>query len=476
MANSNGPEQLKGENPFAGDSDRQSFRAFLGRLYDNGDVYHVPRTVSTRFEISAFLSLLSDGPAVYFADVENHTIPVVGNVLSTQANIALGLNASIGSIQTKLREAIDHRIDPIAVENAPVQDMLVEHPDLATLPFPYFFEHETGPYITAGTIVARDPETGARNFSIARLKPLGGNRAFIGIAPNHHLAILARKAQSLGEKLPIAVSLGNHPALTIASAFYLALGDDELGVAGTLLGEPVQLAACVTIPLEAPAHSEIVLEGTIDPEEVVDEGRVSEFHGLYEDYKSGPVVTFNALTHRLDPILQVIQPGYSTEHLAIGAVAIGATVANYVKQSVSALSAVEITLGGSGRLHAVVALHAPKPGDARKAMFATWASTNLIKQVTVVDSDINVGDPVHVEWAMATRMKADRDILIVPAVRADRAEPLEADGTIPKLGIDACINKADRIDFRLAQAPPDILRAVKDELGEMQTNDRLAFE
>jgi 4-hydroxy-3-polyprenylbenzoate decarboxylase len=110
-------------------------------------------------------------------------------------------------------------------------------------------------------------------------------------------------------------------------------------------------------------------------------------------------------------------------------------------------------MGGAGRLHAAVSLREPRPGDARKAMFAVWASVNLIKQIVVVDDDVDPWDALQVEWAIATRMKPDRDLIIVPGVRADRSEPLELGGTITKLGIDATRRAGDRPDWIKAQPP-----------------------
>ena len=112
--------------------------------------------------------------------------------------------------------------------------------------------------------------------------------------------------------------------------------------------------------------------------------------------------------------------------------------------SVPAVREVAVGVGGAGRLHAVVSLHQPRPGDARKAAFAIWAAVNLIKQVVVVDDDIDPWDQAQVEWAMATRMKADRDLVVVPGVRTDRSEPLESGGTIAKLAIDATRRDSDR--------------------------------
>src|SRR5581483_2328891 len=166
-------------------------------------------------------------------------------------------------LDAALVDALARPVEARVVESGPCQEVVVDSPDLAGLPIPTFFERETGPYITAGAIVTRDRLTGRRNWSIARLKPLGGSRAFIGIAPNHHLAVLARAAHSRGEKLEIAVTVGNHPALLVAACLYLDLGEDELETAGALLGAPVELVRCKTVDLEVPAQCELVLEGTI---------------------------------------------------------------------------------------------------------------------------------------------------------------------------------------------------------------------
>jgi 4-hydroxy-3-polyprenylbenzoate decarboxylase len=442
----------------------QSIRGFLDRLEERGELLRVEREVDPVFEISAYLTELRRGPAALFERVRGHELPVVGNVLGSRERIASALGTEVGALDALLVDALARPVEPRLVDSGACQEVVVEDPDLASLPVPTFFEHETGPYVTAGAIVARDAQTGRRNWSIARLKLLGGNRAFIGIAPNHHLAVLARAAHARGEKLEIAVTIGNHPALLVAACYYLDLGEDELETAGALLGEPVELACCRSIDLEVPAQCEIVLEGTIDMGEIVDEGPVSEFHGMYETYKTGPVVTFSALTRRADAIYQAVQPGYNPEHVLLGAVAIGATLMRAIARAVPSVRAVAVTEGGSGRLHAVVALGEHRPGDPRKAMFAAWAAVNLVKVVTVVDDDVDVHDPVAVEWALGARMKADRDLVVVPGVRADRAEPLEQDGVIPKLGIDATRRAGDRADFTIAAPPAEVLARVRKDL------------
>jgi 4-hydroxy-3-polyprenylbenzoate decarboxylase len=187
---------------------------------------------------------------------------------------------------------------------------------------------------------------------------------------------------------------------------------------------------------------------------------------MYENYGAGIVATFTRLTRRHDAIFQVILPGYHPEHCLLGGVAIAAGLFRQVRNAVPSVKEVAVGIGGAGRLHAVVAIHACRPGEARKAMFAVWAAVNLVKQVIVVDDDIDPWDAVQVEWANATRAKPDRDFVIIPAVRADRSEPLEQGGTVAKLGIDATRKKGDRSDWDLARPPESALAHARNILRE----------
>ena len=450
---------------------RQSMRAFLSALEDAGDLVTIPQPVDLDYEIAGCLAELDSGPALRFsqvtgpADVPN--MPIVGNLLNSLPRFAAGLGTTTRTLQASLISAIEKPLPHRIVSSAPCQEHIVAEPSLiAELPIPRFFEKEGGPYITAGAIVAKDRVSGHTNLSIARLMPLGGNRAFVGIAPNHHLAMLARAAHARGEKLDIAVCIGNHPAVLIAACLYLGLGDDELPIAGALLGEPLEVVRCTQSDLLVPAHCECVLEGTLDAGEPFTEGPVSEFHGMYENYGVGIVATFTRLTRRRDAIFQVVLPGYHPEHCLLGGVAIAAGLFRVVRNAVPSVREVAVSLGGAGRLHAVVSLRAPRPGEARKAMFAVWAAVNLIKQVIVVDDDIDPWNSQQVEWASATRVKPDRDFVIVPAVRADRSEPLEQGGTITKLGIDATRREEDRPDWELARPPAAALTRAREILHE----------
>ena len=228
---------------------RQSMRAFLSVLADAGDLVTIPEPVSLDYDVAACLAQADGGPALQFQRVTgaagDAALPVVGNLLNSLPRFALGMGSTVRAMQGALIAAIEKPLPHRVVATAPCQEQVVETPSLSdALPIPRFFEKEGGPYITAGAIVAKDRATGQANLSIARLMPLGGNRAFVGIAPNHHLAIMARAAHARGEKLDIAVCIGNHPAVLVASCLYLGLGDDELPIAGALLGEPLDVVRC----------------------------------------------------------------------------------------------------------------------------------------------------------------------------------------------------------------------------------------
>ena len=439
----------------------QSLRDYLTLLAECGELRAVEEAVDPRYEISAHLVLNGAGPALRFERVAGSAMRVVGNLLCSRSRIALGLGTSVADLQGRIAAAIGAPVAPREVERAPCQEVLEERPDLAALPIPTFFEHETGPYLTAGIVAARDVETDQANLSYARLKPLGANRAFIGIAPNHHLAVMARRAARKERNLPIAVTLGNGPAVSIAAALYLGFGEDELRVAAALCREGLEVVKCRNADLLVPAQCELVLEGVLHADETVEEGPVSEYHGLYERYGAGYVVEFSLLTRRRDALLQVIQPGYHPEHVWIGAEAIAAGLLCRLRDSIKTLSSVAITAGGAGRLHAVIALQDPAPGEARAAIEAAWATVHLVKQVTVVDDDVDPWDGTRVELALATRMRADRDLIVEPAMPSNRSDPQARNGLVPKLGIDATRKAGDRGDWTPAEPPKAVLEKIR---------------
>jgi 4-hydroxy-3-polyprenylbenzoate decarboxylase len=435
-------------------SDRQSIRPFLAALERDGALVRVTKPVDRQFELSAFLSAADAGPALIFETVTGTSLRVAGNLLNGRARIAAALGIGVGDIVPRIHEAIRSPVTPVKVASGRVQEIVTVDSPLATLPVPRFFERESRPYITAGVILARDPLTGRGNASFARFAILDERTAMVGIAPNHHLALFSRRAAEAGRTLEIAVVIGAHPAIQLAACLYLGVGDDELECAGSLLGQPVEVVPAKTVDLMVPADAELILEGRIDANHPIEEGFVSEYHGMFESYGPGFLTTFSALTRRSDAIYQAIEPGYHREHVYLGALPIAASLRSAVSAVVPNVRDVAVTEAGAGRTDVVIQIEAARPGQARRAMFAAFAAVSLVKRVTVVDADIDPWDAVAVEWARINRMKLERDLVLVPHAGTDRSEPMEDGGLVTKAGFDATAKPNDRAEGVERALPP----------------------
>jgi UbiD family decarboxylase len=444
----------------------QSMRGFMAELEMLGELHRVTREVHPSHEISAVLALRDRGKAQLFQNVQGYDMPVVGNLLNSRDRIARSLGVDRKDLHATLLKAIGKRIAPVIGTGAPVHQVVRKsNLDIKNLlPVPTWFEHEAAPYISAGVIIARHPETGRRNVSIARLRLEGGRRLMAGVAKNHHLSMLARKAHQLGQPLEVAVVIGNHPAVLIASQMYVELGDDEYFIAGALLGQPLRLVKCRTVDLEVPADAEIVIEGTMHADDLIEEGPVSEFSGFYVRYGPGIGVSASAVTHRKDAIYQAILPGYASEHCLLGAVAIGTIVCQSLQKIIPAVRQVHITEGGMGRLHAIITMHKPVLGEGKRAVLLAMGQVNLLKLVIVVEDDIDPENWTEVEWSLATRFHGEEDLIVLPGVKADRCEPLVRDLTVTKIGIIATTRPGDDEKFQRAQVPKEIFRRVRDNI------------
>lgn len=447
----------------------QSMRGFLAALAASGDLHRVARRVDPRFEIASVLALRERGPAQFFENVRGHGMPLVGNLYNSRERFARALGIPVSELDASCLAALHRPIRPVVIGDAPVQAVVHEAPlDVgALLPVPHWFEKEAGPYVTAGVIVAKDPETGRRNVSIARLRLEGGARLMAGIAKNHHLAMLAEKARRLGRDLEIAVAIGNHAAVLLGSQLYLGLGDDEFDIAGSLLGQPIELVKCRTVDVEVPAHAEIVIEGRLRPDELIEEGPVSEFPGFYVNYGPGIGMEATCVTHRADAIYQGILPGYAAEHCLLGAVAIGATLTRDLQRAIPAVRRVFVSDGGMGRLHAIVTMHRPRLGEGKRAVLLAMGSVNLLKLVVVVEDDVDPEDWRQVEWSIAARFRGHEDLIVLPGMKADRCDPVHQDLVVTKVGMVATTRPGDgeaggRSEF--ARPPLDVYNRVREEL------------
>jgi len=434
-------------------------RSIIRKFEEAGELIHIEEELDPCFEIAAALLHRPKGPTLYFDRVKGYSSPVIGNLLNTRNKYGLSLGITKEQTFSHTVNALSNPIKPQIVADGVCQEVVIRNKIQLrdSLPICTYCEKERNPYITAGILVAKDPETGARNISFNRAQVRGPNELMVGMSPNHHLYQLLEKAESRGEKLPVAITIGNHPAVLIAAATYADLGFDEFEIAGGLIGEPVKLVKGKTVNIEIPAFSEIIIEGEIDPGRLEEEGPFGEYSGHYESYGKSPLMSVTAITHRHNPIYQAVVPSIHPEHLLLSAIPIEATIFQYVKKVIPGIKEVVVTEGGGAHLHIIISLSSPRPGEGKKAIFAVFANLTLAKMVVAVDYDVNPRDPLQVERAIANRMRADRDIFIIPGVRTDRSDPLEESLTVAKMGIDA--TKPHDLPsemFDLADVPRDV--------------------
>lgn len=450
-----------------GDGVGQDLRSALEQYDAAGELRRIEEPVDWRFEASAVLWHLNRGPAALMTNIPGYDVPLVGNVLNSRRKLAIALGLTADELQPRLVAALTDRRPPVVVEDAPCQEVVTtEGIDLlASFPVPWISEHDDGRYLSAGLIISRDPDDGRHNVAICRLAVAGPDRLGAYLAPTHTSGFLKRAAE-LGRPLEVAIVIGSHPAMMAASQFLTP--HDELEVAGGILGEPLEVARCRTVDVLVPAGSEIVLEGTIDPTETAAEGPFGEFPGTYSERRDNPVVRLRAVTHRERPMLQMICGGRHPEHLITGAVAREATLFRAVRDVIPTTRRVVLPEGGNCRFHAVVSIRQRTPGEARLAMLAAFAAQDLLKHVTVVDHDVDIEDPNEVEWAVSTRMRADRDLIVIPGVKSNPVDPMSEGRTIAKLGIDATLPVTAEEDWPpIPGAPAAVRERIAGRLGEL---------
>src|SRR3954447_13724684 len=300
--------------------------------------------------------------------------------------------------------------------------------------------YDGGPMITAGVVIAKDPEFGI-NSGVYRLivkeKALTG----IDIVTPNNMRLFATRALERNEPLPISISIGVHPFEFAGAGFRAPLGVDEMGIAGGLRGEAVQLARCSTIDVPYIADAEIVLEAEILPTGwTYPEGRFGEFTRLMGGLHWNPLVRIKAISMRKDAIYYSLHMPWENTWLA--APTRYAAIRQALRTAGVTVKDINVTLGGCAFWHAVISIK-KQPGEAKNALLAALSVMDL-KHVVVVDDDIDVNDPMDVEWAIATRVQGDKDVMIVSNARAKPLDPSlpQGFGVVPtgaKVGIDATI-------------------------------------
>jgi 2,5-furandicarboxylate decarboxylase 1 len=243
-------------------------------------------------------------------------------------------------------------------------------------------------------------------------------------------------AEKEGQPLDVAIVIGVDPLTLLASQAIAPLDFDELTIAGALHGRPLPVVKCLTSELRVPAEAEIIVEGRLLPKVREQEGPFGEFPQYYGERAERHVIEVSAVTHRRDPLFHTIVGG-GLEHLLLGGIPREATLLDHLQRSFPNVRDVHLSLGGVCRYHLYVQLAKRQEGEAKNVMMGAFAGHYDVKHVTVVDEDVNIHDAAEVEWAVATRFQADRDLVIVPESQGSRLDPSTRDGVGAKMGLDA---------------------------------------
>ena len=431
----------------------RSLRDWLDHLAARDRLTIVKPNANLRFELAAYAKRLDGLRATVFPHPGGHPMPVVSGLISDRGWMAEAMGVEPAEVLARFQDAALNPIPWQETKSAPAQEVVHRGVDLVRqLPLPTHNEHDGGPYISAGLMIVRNPKTGKQNVSIHRCQFTGPNRLGVLLLP-HHTHMFFELAEQAGEPLDAAIVVGIDPLTLLASQAIAPMDFDELEIAGALQGRPLPVVKCLNSEIRVPAEAEVVIEGRFLPRVREPEGPFGEFPQYYGERSDRHVMEITAVTHRKDAIFHTIVGG-GLEHQLLGAIPKEATLINHLRRSFPNVIDVHLAPGGVMRFVLYVKIRKRQEGEAKNVMMGAFAASFDLKHVIVVDDDVDIHNPTEVEWAVATRFQADRDLLVVPESQGSKLDPSNRDGVGAKMGIDATKPlAADEMTFKRIRVP-----------------------
>ncbi|MBI4013939.1 MAG: UbiD family decarboxylase [Candidatus Rokubacteria bacterium] len=436
-------------------------RAFLARLDADGQLLRVRREVDPRFELPAVTKRIQQTTnlPVLFERVRGTAFRVLSNAYGHYGIVARLLGTDVSGVAATwaalLADAGARPLDEPAEATPPTRDV-----SLADVPHLQYCEKDAGPYLTASVVLARDPETGVENLSYHRMQMIDATELRARLSPAGDLFRIQQKAERLGKSVPVAVLVGNPPAINLAAAAAIPAGTSELALAERLAGRRLRRRPCATVDLAVPAESEFVIEGEILADVRRPEGPFGEWQDYYVPVTDNHVLKVNRVTAREDAIFHAILSG-SSEELTLSAIPNAALVYRAIRAFDPSVTDVACYPWPQ---FCVVQIAKRYEGQAQKAMLgAMGAETNRMLYCVVVDEDVDIHDLRDVVWAMATRCRPDRGIMQIPNVPSFARDPHQIHWG--RLGIDATAPLAWRDEFERKRYPGLEAIRLEDYLG-----------
>jgi 2,5-furandicarboxylate decarboxylase 1 len=436
-----------------------NLRDWLSWVAGKDELIRISKPVEPHLEMARVVHAL-EGQPLLFTDPRRRGWRVAAGVCAQREYFAWALgvdradeDGSAGTVR-RLVEALNTPVQPPLRSEALCQEVVDRAPDLTSLPILQHLPGDGGPYVTAAVSVICDPDHG-RNVSFHRLLQIGPRTFAARIVEGRGTDTAWRKIVAAGQELEVAICVGAPIHVLLAAAMSPAKGVDELAIAHALA--PTPLVRCLTVDLEVPAECEAVLEGRITGR-LADEGPFIDLTETWDVVREQPVVEVDCLTHRRSPVYHALLPG-GREHKLLMGLPREPTIFQAVSE-VADCRAVSITPGGMSWLHAVVQIAKRSPDDGRLAIEAAFRGHGSLKHVVIVDDDVDPFDPPAVEWAIATRFQADRDLLVFedrPSSSLDPSAKLMPGqkARSAKMGLDATIPWTDRAGRTLSQGERD---------------------
>lgn len=405
-------------------------------MRQKGFVETFEKEVKTEFEIGQKLEDFDNKKIVELKKVQGSKFMCLGNICTSREVLASSMDIPLSKLHDHLLHALQSPAPAKIVSDAQFLKNVDENPDLNTHGVPKYYKEDAGHYYTSGLVITKGLDSGIHNSSIHRQLIIEKNKTTARIVPRH-LFHNIKVAESMDKDLPIAIAFGLHPAVILAASTPTAITLDEMDVANTLMAGKLERVALPKSGILVPTHAEVVYEGVILKNTKHKEGPFVDVTGTLDKIRDEPVFRIDRIYYRDNAYMTTILPS-QTEHYILMGLGREAKIRESVLNVIPTVKDVYLTTGGGGWLHAVVSIEKQSEGDAKNAIFAAFAAHGSLKWVTVVDTDIDVFDPLNVEWAVITRT-GENDIIVVNKARGSSLDPAmdESSKTSIKVGIDA---------------------------------------
>ena len=407
--------------------ERFRLRRFVADL-DGSDELRTLENAVDLADVGAMLDRTNQ--AVLFRAVGPERAQLVGNVAGSRTRLARAFGTTTDKLVAHAVERLRNKPDVVEIERtiAPVQQVVLlgDEADLTNLPVHLQHGRDGAPYISASMDFVKDPVSGATNVGMRRLMLRGRREAGVDLNAPSDLGSIYEAAARRGERLPIAFVVGSHPIDHLAAVLRLPADDYEL--ISRVRGASLPLVKCATCDIRVPADAEFVLEGYLDPRGHVEpEGPYGEFLGYYGELKLNPVFHLTAITRRADALFQTSTIGgramANTDTAQLMALRTEITLWRVLETAVRDPVAIHATPSSGGSFNVRLSLRQRVPGEARNAIAAMFGSFSNVKHVFVVDPDIDVNSDAEMDWALATRFQADRDLVVQSGMRSLPLDP-----------------------------------------------------